>query len=179
MTTTHRYPSAQFPLFPAVALSTPDGWTPATVPGGVLAVRADSPSDRFAPNVVVTIARYTTDFDGADALSLLRDGLRGHPDAKVDAPFTAAFGEERYLVVNVAFDDAVAGTLVQVHAYCAFPVGPDHPEHNDVVHVMGTCAAVNAATDYPLLQQVMESLRVDREAGAVLTADSESVTSSR
>jgi hypothetical protein len=168
-----RYPSEQFPTFPSIEISTPSDWSPATVPGAVLAARADTAPGRFAPNVVVTVARYTAQFGRAEALTLLRDSLRAYPDAKIDDPFDAAFGDDRYLLVNVAYDDPAAGTLVQVHAYCAFAIGAGHEGHRDVVHVMGTCAAVDTSTDYPLLQQVMESVRVTphvpAEAGLEVT----------
>jgi hypothetical protein len=159
MTTTFTYPSAQVPLFPHIELGGPDDWEPVTAPGAVIAARAATGPERFAANIVVTVGRYLTGFDTDDAISLLKDGLREHPDAKIDEPFLASFGEDRYLLVNVVFDDAVAGTLLQVHAYHAFPI-PDLPAHRDVVHVMGTCAATDTATDYPLLQQVMETVRV-------------------
>lgn len=159
MTTTHSYPSRRFPQFPQVAFGTPDDWTPATVPGAVLAARADRPPDRFAPNVVVTVGRHAGPFGREEALAMLHGALRDHAEAKVDEPFVAPFGPDRYLVVNAAFDDPRVGTLVQVHAYSAFPV-PGRSDEHDIVHVMGTCSAAETADDYPLLQQVMESVRV-------------------
>lgn len=158
--TTYNFPSEQFPPFPDIELTTPDDWEPATVPGAMLAARAVRPSGRFAPNVMITVGRYTADFGREEAMALLRESLTRHPEAKLDEPFTAAFGTDDFMLVNVAFDDPVGGTLVQVHAYRAFPIGPGHEAHRDVIQVMGTCAAVDSDADYPLLQQVMESVRV-------------------
>lgn len=169
--TTYRYPSEQFPAFPLIELNTPPDWAPATVPGAVLAVRAERPPDQFAPNVMITVARYTAQFGREEAMQLLHESLRRHPEAKLDEPFAAAFGPDDYMVVNVAFDEPVSGTLVQVHAYSSFPIGPAHADHRDVIQVMGTCAAVNADTDYPLLQQVMESVRVTPAAEPVTTPE--------
>lgn len=169
--TIYSYPSEQFPQFPSIQLSTPEDWEPATVPGAVLAARAVRPPARFAPNVMVTVSRYTAQFGRDEAMELLHESLRRHPEAKVEEPFTAAFGPDDYMLVNVVFDDPVGGTLVQVHGYSSFPIGPAHPEHRDVVQIMGTCTAVDASTDYPLLQQVMESLRVTPAAAPVTTPE--------
>lgn len=167
--TTYSYPSEQFPPFPRLELTAPDDWAPTTVPGALLAARANRGPENFAPNVVITAGRYTAQFGRDEALELLHDSLRRHPEAKVDEPFTAAFGQDDYMVVNVVFDEPATGTLVQVHAYSAFPIGPGYENHRDVVQVMGTCAAVDASTDYPLLQQVMESLRVTPAAAPLTT----------
>lgn len=159
MTATFRYPSEQFPPFPQVRLNAPDDWAPATVPGAVLAVRAVRPADEFAPNVIVTVGRYSRPFGPGEAVALVGEGLSRHPEAKLDEPIAAALDGERYLIVNVAFDDARAGTLLQAHAFGTYPV-PGHEAHVDVVQLIGTCTAAATTADYPLLQQVIESVRV-------------------
>lgn len=159
MTTTYSYPSERFPAPPQITMSAPDDWAAATVPGSVLATRAARPADQFAPNVVVSVGRHAGEFGREQALAMLRAALLDHPEAKQDEPFLAPFGDEVYHVVNVAFDDPRAGTLVQVHAYCGYPV-PGRTQEHDIVHVMGTCTAAEATDDYPLLQHVMESTRV-------------------
>lgn len=157
--TTFSFPSERFPAPPQIRVSAPDDWAAATVPGSVLAARAARPPGRFAPNVVVSVGRHAGEFGREQAMAMLRAALFDHPEAKVDEPFLGPFGDAVYHVVNVAFDDPRAGTLVQVHAYCGYPV-PGRPQEHDIVHVMGTCAAADAADDYPVLEQVMESIQV-------------------
>lgn len=164
MTTTYAYPSERFPAPPQVTVSAPDDWIAATVPGSVLAARALRPAAQFAPNVVVSVGRHAGEFGREQALTMVRGALFDHPEAKLDEPFLALFGDDVYHVVNVAFDDPQAGTLIQVHAYCGYPV-PGRAQECDVVRVMGTCSAVDTVDDYPLLQQVIESTRVVSPTG--------------
>ncbi|MCW2497072.1 hypothetical protein [Jatrophihabitans sp.] len=156
MPTQFACPSALFPALPAVTLTAPEGWVGTPAPGSAIAVRATVPDGEFAPNVVVTLNRYLADYSLELALSGLRTELEHYPEHKVDEPFDAVFGEDRYVVVNTALTHPQFGSMVQVHAYTSFVRG----ELKDVVHVVGSCAGAQLARDYPLLQQVMESTRV-------------------
>jgi hypothetical protein len=149
-------PSETFPSLPGVALRAPADWEPAASPGCAIAVRAIVSPDVFAANVLVTVQRHVAEFSLKTALAAVRAELESFPESKVEEPFEAAFGPDRYVLVNTALRHPEHGLLVQIHAYTSLL----HGAMKDIVHVVGTCAGDRVTTDYPVLQQVMESTRL-------------------
>ncbi|MGN6605511.1 MAG: hypothetical protein ACTHMS_00680 [Jatrophihabitans sp.] len=148
-------PSATFPAPPACSVTVPDDWEPVLLPGASVAARQSGTDGTFAANVVIAVDRSSVAWSVDDALLLLRRDLG--PGARLDEPAAVSIGEREFVLVNAAFDHPELGTLVQAHAYTSVPV---NEQVKDVVHVVGTCTADRRAEEYPLVQGVMNSVRL-------------------
>src|SRR4051794_34448494 len=78
-----RFPSEDFPPFPECALAVPADWECDAAPAAVIAVAAPPPDEGFRTNVVVSIARLTSEHTLAAAGRDLDERLALLPEAQL------------------------------------------------------------------------------------------------
>ena len=154
-----RYPSPQFPAFPAVSLHIPDTWRGVDAAGAVIAAAEARNDGHFASNVTATVTRHTAGYEVRHAVEEAQLVLGALPDAKVEDPLTARLGDRDFVGCNVAFREASSGTLVQVHLFTTI----GHGSVVDLVHLVGTCAAECVPDAYVEIQQILKSVEIEAD----------------
>jgi hypothetical protein len=145
------YPSRQFPGPPSVAVEIPAEWSAVRVPGTLLAARRTSTEGAFAPNVVVR------GFTRSGRFTIGR-ALAEQPDGEVEQPFEVEIDGVPFVGVNVAWRDESVGDIVQAHLFA----GARRGQVVDLVQVTGSVGGSDADAEYPMVQQVMQTVRVTR-----------------
>lgn len=153
MTGSVSYPSEQFPAFPPVSLSLPEGWQPITSPAVLLAVGAEPQEGQFRANVVVTATRFPPGLSLATATEMIVDKFIGLPGL-------AEIGREGHTVLGqpgfryeASYSDQRVGALVQVVHLTVF----DRGVVTDLVQVTATCTGEQALSILPQLRAIADS----------------------
>ena len=152
------YPSRQFPGPPSVAVEIPAEWSAVRVPGTLLAARRTSTEGAFAPNVVVRGFTRSGRFTIGRALAELHGFVAGQPNGEVEQPFEVEIDGVPFVGVNVAWRDESVGDIVQAHLFA----GARRGQVVDLVQVTGSVGGSDADAEYPMVQQVMQTVRVTR-----------------
>lgn len=140
-----------------VSLDAGIGWRVTALPDTALALVKTTERGSFAPNVAVFVTGHSPEFDVRQIIDDLDPQLLDVPDLVAQEPFETTIGGLDFLGRAVAFRDAAAGTLAQMHLVTKIV----RPEVSAVVHLVGTCAGDRVAADLPELKDVMTTVRVD------------------
>jgi hypothetical protein len=145
-----RFPSPEFPDFPAVDLRIPAGWSPLTVSGSIAALILDRGPESYSPNLVVTATR-STDLTFDDVADAARRSASALPDAVPIERTRIVVAERPWDVLQYAYSDPRAGTLVQVVASTVLT-------GSFVVQAIGTVEASEAPTLIAVLRDIVRSI---------------------
>ena len=156
--TTLTYPSAQFPGPPSVSVDIPQSWAPVRVPGTLLAARRASAGGVFAPNVVVRGFTRSGRFTIGRALAELQGFVEQRPGGRMDRPFEIDIEQVPFVGVTVSWSDERVGDLVQAHLFA----GARRGQVVDLIQLTGSVAGPDAETEYPVVQDLMQTVRVAR-----------------
>lgn len=151
------YPSAVVPGPPRIELTIPEGWEQVWTPETLVAVREAGATDHFAPNVVLRFFQRIGTFGGDEILAEMTAYAKSKTDGEVGPLKTQTIGDREWLGVDVAFVDDAVGTVAQTHWFTA-------QQQNDVVDVLqatGSFQAGRAETDYPVIDALIDSIRVN------------------
>ncbi|MCU1678562.1 MAG: hypothetical protein JWM93_3320 [Frankiales bacterium] len=154
-----RFPSDPFPSWPSIALDVPGSWQPVAVAGVLLAAR-ELRSEGFAPNVVITAVRHTIAYEPSAAVADVDAEIAKLADATMLDPIDVTIEGVPCHSRAIAYRDATAGTLAQLHVIASVANGP----FLDVIHVVASCAGNAVDTDFHILQEVVSSMRISLSA---------------
>ena len=157
-TQTLAYPSRTFPGPPAVAVDIPGEWSPVRVPGTLIAARRTSAEGSFAPNVVIRGFTRSGQFTIGRALGELQAFVAQQKDGEMESPFEVEFAGVPFVGVNVSWADDTVGDVVQAHLFA----GARRGQVVDLIQVTGSVGGPDAEAEYPGIQQVMQTVRVER-----------------
>ncbi|MHB8246157.1 MAG: hypothetical protein ACYDGN_12550 [Acidimicrobiales bacterium] len=155
--TTATYPSELAPPIPRIEVDLAEGWEQVTVPGALMGICARR-RDQFAPNIVVTWARYSLDYPLEDALGQLIAALRVLPQAQVLPTEYTELGGLAVAGTGATFVDEAAGTVAQVHLLSRVSYGTCV----DIVHLTGTVGGDRVDDDLPIVLALMSGVRIGR-----------------
>lgn len=156
--TTLTYPSSEFPGPSTVHLDVPEGWHGVPAPGAALAAAAEDRVDRFTPNVIVRMTSRPATTPLTEPLDELRAYAAQKPKGTVSEPFKTELSGVQFVGCDVSWVDDRAGTVVQAHLFGLVPRG----EVAELVQLTGSVGGADATDDYPVVKDVMKSLRIER-----------------
>lgn len=156
--TTVSFPSDAFPAFPAVTLTAVDGWQPLQAPQALLALgKVPTPEGEFQVNVALTNQRSVgTTLEHAAQATI--DALSASPEwEEAGQEFRDGFGGRPSFRIEGAFSHPQAGTVYQAALITVVENGP----FVDMVQLVGTCTASQAAECVPQIRQILQSAVLD------------------
>ncbi|MBD5832138.1 hypothetical protein [Janibacter sp. UYMM211] len=151
------YPSDVVPGPPRIALEIPEGWEQVWTPETLVAVREAGATDHFAPNAVVRFFQRVGTFGPDDIEREMREYAGRQRDGEVGPVKSQTINGREWIGIDVAFVDEQAGTIAQLHWFTA-------QQQNDVVDVLQATASFAASrkeSDYPVLDALVDSIRVN------------------
>lgn len=155
--TTVTYPSPVVPGPPRIALEMPEGWEQVWSPETLVAIREADAEDHFAPNVVVRFFQRVGTFAEAEIRAEMEQYAKAKTEGEVGPLKSQTIGDREWIGIDVAFVDERVGTVAQMHWFTA-------QQQNDVVDVLQASASFAAGrreTDYPVVDGVIDSIRVN------------------
>jgi hypothetical protein len=152
-----QYPSAEFPAAPAVTLTCPDDWAALLLPQALVAAGyVGNSGDQFRANVTVTRSR-TSGISLQDAAEATTSALAASPEwQEISTEYLHGLGGHDCFLAEGTFRHPDAGTLHQLAEVVVVSSGP----YLDLVQVVGTCAADQAAERLPEIRSILADATV-------------------
>ncbi len=150
----HTFPSADFPAFPNLSISTPNEWVPLAAPGTVIALAAPEIDAKVRSNVVVTLTRFAKGYDLRTASEALRVDTSKLLNVQVVGEGREEIGGRDSYLLEIAYTSEVGVTIVQ--SYRLFVVEEGHT--CDLVHATGSCGGDEAEEVLPVLREIVRSV---------------------
>ena len=158
MSSTITYPSPVVPGPPRVHLEMPEGWIQVWAPDTLIAIRDDAQGeDHFLANLVLHFYQRVAPFGADEITAELSEQAQQRDQGELGPLKSQDVGGRQWLGADLAFVDARAGAIGQVHWFTA-------QQQNDVIDVLQVTASYAGArreTDYATIDRIVDSIRVN------------------
>lgn len=156
--TTIGYPSEVVPGPPRIQLEMPEGWIQVWAPETLIAIRDDAGgSDHFIANVVVRHFQRMAPFGPDEVHGELGEYVGQRDRGELGPLKSQTIGDREWVGADVAFVDAEAGTVAQVHWFTAQALG----DVIDVIQVTGSYGGSRRDPDYGVIDRIVDSIRIN------------------
>lgn len=155
MSETIRFPSDEFPAWPAITLSLLADWSGAQVPSTLMAARRVVDEGQFMSNVIVRAQRVGHDVDLAAAAKVVDDGVAQLDQVQDIGRWLVETDGRQTYSREFAFLHPQVGTVGQ--AWRIFVV--KHDGVTDLIELVGTVAAARTA-DLAEVRTIMDSVEI-------------------
>ena len=135
----------------------PEGWTQVWAPETLIAIRDDGDPGHFLANVVVRHFQRLAPFGPDEVHAELGEYVGGRDRGELGPLKSQTVGDRQWVGADVAFVDAEAGTVAQVHWFTAQDLG----DVVDVVQVTGSYGGSRRDPDYGVIDRIVDSVRIN------------------
>ncbi len=152
------YPSEVVPGPPPITLEMPEGWEQVWAPDTLIAIRdRDEGVTHFLANVVVRFYQRLAPFGPEEIHAELKQYAQQRQEGTVGQLKHQEVDGREFVGADVAFVDAEAGTVGQVHWFTA----QRQNDVFDVIQVTGSYAGARRETDYATIDRIVDSIRIN------------------
>ncbi len=150
-----QFPSPRFPDFPSISVEVPEGWTPSSVPGTLMAVVKQRGPEEFSPNVVITASRGVgTSWEEAE--TAVDEYVLGLAEVESTPRERVVLSDRRWSVLEFAHVSAAVGTVFQVIGVSLVENGP----FTDSIRVTGSAAPVDVRELASVIRGIIASTEI-------------------
>ncbi|MGO1166036.1 MAG: hypothetical protein ACTHXO_13295 [Actinomycetaceae bacterium] len=158
MSSTITYPSPVVPGPPPIHLEMPEGWIQVWAPDTLIAIRDDArDADHFLANVVVRFYQRVAPFGADEITAELAQQAEQRTQGELGPLKSQDVNGREWVGADLAFVDPQAGTIAQVHWFTA----QQQNDVFDVVQVTGSHAGARRESDYAIIDQIVDSIRIN------------------
>ena len=156
--TTITYPSDVVPGPPPVTLEMPEGWVQVWTPETLVSIRDGAEGgEHFLANVIVRFYQRLAPFGPDEIHAELGEYVAQRREGKLGVLKHQDVGGREFVGADLAFVDDAAGTVGQVHWFTA----QQQNDVLDVIQVTGSYAGSRQETDYPTIDRIVDSIRIN------------------
>jgi hypothetical protein len=150
-----RFPSEEFPSWPAIALALPEHWSGVQVASTLMAARRAVPEGQFMSNVIVRAQRVGGDVDLEAAAKVVDDGVAQLEEVEHIGRWLIETDGRQAYAREFAYRNPQVGTVGQ--AWRIFVV--EHDGVVDLVELVGTVSAARTG-DLAEVRAIMDSVEI-------------------
>ena len=156
-----KFPSTDFPPFPNLSISTPEGWSHIYRREALITVIKDLGEGNFSPNVMLSVERDANlTFEKME--EEIHEYINSLPEVKMNPIEYADRDGSRWGLVSYAYRYETAGTLIQVIAYTSL----ERNNFHDAVRLIGTASPTNTEESFKEIMAIISSTHVEEPPAA-------------
>jgi hypothetical protein len=154
------FPSPEFPAFPEISITVPDGWSAGPPAPALLTALAPHHEDRFRANVVVTAERLSAPIDFPAYSSGVRQRVAELDSVQIAFDKLVQFSGRTAHIIQFTYRHPDVGTLAQAILTVPFERG----QTLDMFEVVGSAGANRIDTDFAQVDEIMRSFTASAPA---------------